>query len=415
MLGFYNLFHSGADEDVDEDQGEDEDDIPGGSVWVNMTIKGDSGEGDKLFYKKRGKFVCTAYLEYPFTSPEQFDGISLAFSDLQGREYEDGCLKTHNLMENKTFFNDIATMTCPLYSSDVLKYSAEMRFDITEHFIGALDYRCVVHTKHRYNLQSTWRSSLVYESAVQRVVGVRSPVISLTPLVISGYQGENITVDCSTSEGYPFGNANLSYSNGKTGEEAATTTVISRNRITANIRLSKAINGQLLTCTDSEHKQILQSSHPIRVTYLEVISEQVHLVRLRPGTTTFDCAENIETNGMLMFRWIGAVVPPSQSYLSKIRIYTLVSRGSDIQRIKCIIKLIGDPMDRQWNFTYILTVMKPAPSIQELFTPQQPATSTGPTTIYGLFTILLLALLLIMIIGYIVMKKKMRDNERPSI
>ena len=68
-----------------------------------MTLKDEMTGDKKLVYGKYGKFECTAYLERPFETTTRLVGMTLEFTDITGKKYQDGCMTTKFRKKTKFF------------------------------------------------------------------------------------------------------------------------------------------------------------------------------------------------------------------------------------------------------------------------------------------------------------------------
>ena len=369
-----------------------------------MTLKDEMTGDKKLVYGKYGKFECTAYLERPFETTTRLVGMTLEFTDITGKKYQDGCMTTK--LRKKTKFFDWATKKCPEFVSDTVHHTTEISFVVTEHFVGSLEYQCVLHTEHKSAETGKWISSAKRHSPSQIVVGKKGPQLNMSPALIRGVQGENRVVKCTADKGYPQGIVMIDIDTHESTEDAVVTKMMSPGEATVTIKLSATLNNKRLMCFDSVHPEVVAHSVPIEVTFMKAIRERIRVINVVQDSR-INCANNIVSNGILQYAWNGSIISTSQSQMSRVDIpYSTLTAGGT-QQISCTVKIVGDPLDNHLEFVYVLNYIEPVAGSSG----QERSGSLDFTNTSVVFSMaaagIFVLLLILMVGGYLAMRNKM--------
>ena len=330
-----------------------------------MTLLAEDGETKSAEFQfgERATFHCSAYLSTELQLSEQLDGISITFHDSNGNKYQNGCLLYTDIDSDQTEFAS-AEKQCPAFESGKLEYSAAVTFLVTEQFVGDIAYTCQFHTRYRKHEKSPWVSAISGVSPAIRIVGRKKPSITLFPTKLDGFGGDIVTVECMSEMGYPAGMPVLLGNGNRSIQENIAKSEVSPEALIVNIRLTKALNGLSLICSNSKHPNEKIYSKPIAVKFLEPLIETVQTVDVR-SDMTLDCSANVDTNGRVSYKWLGELVPPYSVQSTKPQLFVSHSSLTNYQLLKCVVTLVGDPHNVKWKFQYILNFLQPAASLQE--------------------------------------------------
>lgn len=384
------------------------------SAHLNMTLRDDRSDyysSGNLRFGGRGKFHCRAYLQQPLAFPEQLEGMSLVFTDRQGIEHNAGCFDTLSEISHDTLFV-YSNKKCPVFDKNAKEYTAEIVFDVTDPFIGAIDYRCLLHTRYQLNHQTGMISVISGTSEAVKITGLKKPIVTLVPKTVSGFGGEIRNVECNATGGFPVGNAKLTFGNrGRPIEDISVKTVTSGGNIKAQIELSKSLVGQKLFCSSDAYPNVVVNSERIAVTFIESKSETIQIIDIR-GEAELDCSLNINTNGISKYEWQGDFDKSSQDRMQKLVIPYLKFAKYTTLRTTCMVEISNDPLERKFNFTYILNFIYPSASRNQ-GSDQQQATPSGYIVLSLVAVTLLAVTLVVLIVGYLVVRKKISNRTRP--
>ena len=339
--------------------------IQNNSVDVSLTLVDETGKSQSAEFEfgEQATFRCSAQLETALQLSEQFEGISIIFHDNNGKRYQGGCLLYTNNHSIQTAFTS-AENHCPTFKSGKLIYSAAINFQVTEHFVGKIDYTCQFHTRYRKHEESPWLSAISGESPALRIVGRRKPSITLVPRTLDGFGGDIVTVKCVIEKGYPLGTLVLLGKGNQSIHENIVKSEVTPEALRAQIRLTKALSGIQLVCYSSEHPNTKTYSQPIAVKFLEPLIETVQTIDVR-SDMTLDCSTNIATNVRVKYQWMGGIVPPYSVQSVKPKLFVSHPYSTKYELLTCVVTSVNDPKKRQWKFQYIINFLKPAASRQE--------------------------------------------------
>ena len=339
--------------------------IPNGTVSLNLTLLAEDGEtkSSEFQFGERASFHCSAYLSTELQLLEQLDGISITFHDSNGNKYQNGCLLYTEIDSDLTVFAS-AEKQCPAFESGKLEYSAAVTFLVTEQFVGDIAYTCQFHTRYRKHEKSPWVSAISGVSPAIRIVGRKKPSITLFPTKLDGFGGDIVTVECMSEMGYPAGMPVLLGNGNRSIQENIVVSEVTPESLAVKIRLTKALNGLSLICSNSKHPNEKIYSKPIAVKFLEPLIETVQTIDVR-SDMTLDCSTNIATNVRVKYQWRGGIVPPYSVQSVKPKLFVSHPYPTNYELLTCVVTSVNDPKKRQWKFQYIIKFLKPAASRQE--------------------------------------------------
>lgn len=202
------------------------------------------------------------------------------------------------------------------------------------------------------------RLSLFPETNSVSKGAIVKPTITLTPKSISGWDGELIDVECISTGGNPVGRAELTYSLLKPISDLAIETTITEGKVSARFNLSRALDKDILVCTNTAHRDVVEETQPISVNYATYMYYRNRVfsgtIRRRSGGSSGCKYVRTNVEGE-RYSWEGDIVPEGQENYSRIYFQWNPAILGNYQYFNCTATVAGDPYKRNFTFHYLYT------------------------------------------------------------